>query len=216
MLLLITRYRFLSLFIILLTFSLFKAVNTQFGWFNINGLIFGILTAPSLLIIGHKERSVFYLITTIVFIYLFLLILKHYFNESTINSLRFLIIIVFLILMTTLCLYFTLKDKTISVTTLFGSLSSYLFIGFVFAYIYLFIESLSPMSFSQLSTTQETQAIYFSFITLTTVGYGEIVPLKPIAQTLVWFEAFTGQSYLALIIGQLIGRYVAEQKPNKD
>jgi len=216
MLLLITRYRFLSLFIILLTFSLFKAVNTQFGWFNINGLIFGILTASSLLIIGHKERSVFYLITTIVFIYLFLLILKHYFNESTINSLRFLIIIVFLILMTTLCLYFTLKDKTISVTTLFGSLSSYLFIGFVFAYIYLFIESLSPMSFSQLSTTQETQAIYFSFITLTTVGYGEIVPLKPIAQTLVWFEAFTGQSYLALIIGQLIGRYVAEQKPNKD
>jgi hypothetical protein len=196
---------------ILLAFCLFKAVNAQLGWSDRTDIVFAILTASSLLIIGHKERSVLFLITSIVLIDLVLLVLRHYCNESTINGLSFLITIVFLILMTNLCLYFTLKDKTISVTTLFGSLSAYLFIGLVFAYLYLFVEWLSPMSFSQLNTAQETQAMYFSFITLTTVGFGEIVPLKPIAQTLVWFEAFIGQSYLALIIGQLIGRYVAEQ-----
>ncbi len=211
MLLLITRYRFLSLFMILLAFCLFNAVRSQIGWPDKTDIVFAILIASSLLIIGHKERSVLLLIAAIVLIDLVLLVLSYYCNESFINGFSFLITIVFLILMTTLCLYFTLKDKTISVTTLFGSLSAYLFIGLVFAYLYLFVEWLSPMSFSQLNTAQETQAIYFSFITLTTVGFGEIVPLKPIAQTIVWFEAFTGQSYLALIIGQLIGRYVAEQ-----
>lgn len=213
MLLLITRYRFLSLFVILLAFCLFKAVNAQLGWFNRIDIIFAILTASSLLIIGHKERAALLLIPTIIIVYLILSVLKYCCSESIVNIFRFLSVITFLILMTVLCLYFTLKDNTISITTLFGSLSAYLFIGFIFAYTYLFIEWLSPMSFSHLNTAEESQAIYFSFITLTTVGYGEIVPLKPIAQTIVWFEAFTGQSYLALIIGQLIGRYVAESKP---
>ncbi len=121
----------------------------------------------------------------------------------------------FLILMAFFCLFFTLQDRTISITTIFGSLSVYLFIGFVFAYIYLFMETVSPMSFSGLNVQEESQAVYFSFITLTTVGFGEIVPLKPIAQTLVWLESFTGQSYLAIIIGQLVGRYVADHMQAK-
>lgn len=207
---LITRFRFLSLFIILISFTLFKAINAQLGWFDRVDIVFAILIISSLLIIGHKNNLLLLLIILLVSVDSTFLWLQHYYGSVVIEATKLLFVVVFLILMTSLCLFFTLQDKTISITTLFGSLSAYLFIGFVFAYIYLFIETVSPMSFSGLHPQEESKAIYFSFITLTTVGFGEIVPLKPIVQTFVWLESFAGQSYLAIIIGQLIGRYVVK------
>ncbi|KTC83430.1 ion channel [Legionella cincinnatiensis] len=205
---LISRYRFLALFIILIAFCLFKAVYAELGWTDRTDVIFGLLTASSLLIIGQNKHVLLF-ITALVLLKIILLILQYYFNETAVNAIRLFTVVIFLTLMTYFCLCFTLRDQTISVTTLFGSLSAYLFIGFIFAYIYLLIELVNPVSFAGLQTMDEIQAIYFSFITLTTVGFGEIIPLKPIAQTFVWLESFTGQGYLAIIIGQLISRYVA-------
>lgn len=212
---LIARYRFLSLFIILILFCLFKAVNAQLGWFERIDIAFAILIASSLLIIGHKNNLLLLLIVVLVLTYFSFLLLQIYYSSIVIDALKLLFIIFYFILMTALCLIFTLQDKTISLTTIFGSLSVYLFIGLVFSYLYLFIETVSPMSFSGLQVQDESKAIYFSFITLTTVGFGDIAPLKPIAQTLVWLESFTGQSYLAVIIGQLVGRYVADHMQEK-
>ncbi|MBI2785247.1 MAG: two pore domain potassium channel family protein, partial [Legionella longbeachae] len=203
---LIARYRFLSLFIILILFCLYKAVNAQLGWFERIDIVFAVFIASSLLIIGHKNKLLLFLMVFFVFIYFIFLILQTYYNSTVVEALKLLFVVVFFILMTCFCLFFTLQDKTISLTTIFGSLSAYMFIGFVFAYIYLFTETVSPMSFTGLQAREESKAIYFSFITLTTVGFGEIVPLKPIVQTLTWIESFTGQSYLAVIIGQLVGR----------
>lgn len=212
---LISRYRFLSIFIILIVFCLLKAVNAQFGWFERIDIFFAILIASSLLIVGHKNTVLLSFIIFIIFTYVLLLVLQAYYASSVVQALKLFFAVFFFILMTIFCLYFTLQDKTISITTIFGSLCVYLFIGLVFAYIYLFIETISPMSFSGLHAQEETRGIYFSFITLTTVGFGEIVPLKPIVQTLVWIESFLGQSYLAVIIGQLVGRYIADQMQEK-
>ncbi len=58
------------------------------------------------------------------------------------------------------------------------------------------------------------RSIYYSFITLTTVGFGDVVAKSPVMQTLSWMESFTGQAYMAIFISQLVGRYVAEHMPN--
>jgi len=55
------------------------------------------------------------------------------------------------------------------------------------------------------------QCLYFSFITITTTGYGDILPLKPIAKTLAIFLALFGQLYLTVIIGILIGKYLSRK-----
>jgi voltage-gated potassium channel len=207
---LIKRFRFLFLFILLLLFCLFKAIISQMGDFHLTNIVFGLLIASSLVIIGHKEGLLLTLITAILLAVLVLYLLRFYYNETLIDPVRALIVCAFFILMTVFCLYFTAQDQTISITTLFGSITAYLFIGLIFAYLYLFLELINPNSFSGLNVHNEAQVIYFSFITLTTVGYGEIYPTQPIAQTFVWFEAFSGQVYLAVIIGQLVSRYVAE------
>ena len=53
---------------------------------------------------------------------------------------------------------------------------------------------------------------YFSFVTLTTVGYGDISPVSPAARTLAWVEAVTGQFYLAVIVAGLVSVLVAKGK----
>lgn len=210
---LINRLRFLFLFIILFLFFIFKAITAQLGWhIASSGIIFGVIIASTLLIIGHKEKLVITLLTAMIIIPLLLNLLGHYATQNSLVACKMLFIVLFFLLMLIFCLYFTAQDETISITTLFGSISSYLFMGLIFAYLYLFIELISPRSFSTFNKNDEIQAIYFSFITLTTVGYGEIVPLKPVAQMCVWFEAFCGQIYLAISVGQLVGRYVTEQK----
>jgi hypothetical protein len=53
---------------------------------------------------------------------------------------------------------------------------------------------------------------YFSFVTLTTVGYGDISPVSPAARTLAWVEAVTGQFYLAVIVAGLVSVLAAKGK----
>jgi hypothetical protein len=53
---------------------------------------------------------------------------------------------------------------------------------------------------------------YFSFVTLTTVGYGDISPVSPATRTLSWVEAITGQFYLAVIVAGLMGLLAAKGK----
>ena len=51
---------------------------------------------------------------------------------------------------------------------------------------------------------------YYSFMTLTTVGYGDITPLRPPATSLTWIEAVFGQFYIAVIVAQLVGLKLAQ------
>jgi hypothetical protein len=56
---------------------------------------------------------------------------------------------------------------------------------------------------------------YFSFITLTTVGYGDIVPHSPAARTLAALEAITGQIYLTVLVARLVGLHIVHAHTSK-
>ncbi len=56
---------------------------------------------------------------------------------------------------------------------------------------------------------------YYSFVTLATVGYGDITPLSPAARTIAWIEAISGRFYLAVIVAALVSMFVAKQMNEK-
>jgi hypothetical protein len=56
----------------------------------------------------------------------------------------------------------------------------------------------------------DSGVLYFSFATLTTLGYGDIVPTTPISRMLASVEAITGQLYLAVLVARLVGLHIAE------
>jgi Ion channel len=101
-----------------------------------------------------------------------------------------------------------------------GAIAVYLLFGVGWAHAYHLTGLLHPGSFS--TPPGDTPSVldwaYFSFITLTTVGYGDITPVRPIARTLAMGEALTGQLYLAVLIARLVAMEVVswQSKTNQN
>ncbi len=108
-----------------------------------------------------------------------------------------------------------ISPKIVTRNTIWGAIIIYLLIGVLFSNVYILIEILTPGSFL-ISSSAEKFVVssaknvsrvfgYFSFVTLTTLGYGDILPVKDLSRTMAWLEAFIGQIYLAVIIARLVG-----------
>jgi voltage-gated potassium channel Kch len=95
-----------------------------------------------------------------------------------------------------------------------AGISGYLVIAFLWAGLYALHERVSPGGLVDTSKhvihAEEGDLLYFSFITLTTTGYGEIVPVSPSARLLASLQSVTGTLYLAVFIAALLGRPVNE------
>jgi hypothetical protein len=102
-----------------------------------------------------------------------------------------------------------------------GAIAAYLLIGLMWSYAYFLADMIIPGSIHPTAATQEmvspmARYVYFSFTTLTTLGYGDIVPLHPIARTLAVCEALIGQLYPAVLIAGLLGMALQPQKITDD
>lgn len=100
-----------------------------------------------------------------------------------------------------------------------GAVCGYLLLGIIWSVLYSALENASPRSFNlpQHSDSGSVAAeldrgvlTYYSFITLATVGYGDVTPITPLARTLAWIEAVTGQFYLAVLVAGLVGFKVSQ------
>jgi len=112
------------------------------------------------------------------------------------------------------------RSGRIGADQIIGAFSGYLLAGVVWANLYVAIYLLVPNAFHvaeglvwQLQNDDSRRLLfcYFSFLTLTTVGYGDLTPLAPMACSLAWLEAMFGQFYVAVFVGQLIGLKLTQQ-----
>ena len=100
-----------------------------------------------------------------------------------------------------------LSIKVVTGEMIYCAISIYLLIGIGWAGIYNIVEDISPGSFSVTSETGDL--LYFSFVTLTTVGYGDVLPLSVLGKRLAVFEAAMGSIYMAVIVAMIVGRYMS-------
>jgi voltage-gated potassium channel len=101
-----------------------------------------------------------------------------------------------------------------------GAICIYMLLGLIWAMLYLFIAELSPGAFNGLPQApwleNFAEAVYFSFVTITTLGYGDISPVQPLPRFLVLMEAIVGVFYMAILVASLIGvRMSARQAAHK-
>ena len=104
--------------------------------------------------------------------------------------------------------------KKVAAGLLYGAISVYLLIGISFAFSFSLIELIHPNSFRGAFeeagfTSTFSSMLYFSFITLTTLGYGDISPLTRQAIVLSYLEAICGQMYLTILVPRLVGMYIS-------
>ncbi len=113
----------------------------------------------------------------------------------------------FLMLVAMLIVSHVLKTEKVTREKIFGALSVYLLLGVIWAFLYLVVDVLAPGSFryGQVRALTDAEMVYYSFVTLTTLGYGDIVPVAPSVRALATLEAITGQLYLTVLVARLVG-----------
>lgn len=102
------------------------------------------------------------------------------------------------------------RAERVTADTLAGAACVYLLIGVTWWFAYLTIEALLPGSFagaSSMGSDGGQDLLYFSFVTLTTVGFGDIAPVTPPARAFAMVEAIVGVLFLAILIARLVGLY---------
>jgi hypothetical protein len=104
-------------------------------------------------------------------------------------------------------LRFAVTARAVDSETLYAALSTYLLAGLFFGQIYWSIDSIRPGSFVGPDGFSELIAIYYSFVTLATLGYGDVLPRTDIARGLAVFEVIGGQLFLAVMVARLIGAF---------
>lgn len=105
-----------------------------------------------------------------------------------------------------------------------GAISVYFLLGLLWSMIYGIVSAVDPGAFSGIKPFSLKQSgaqqdfIYFSFVTLTTLGYGDMAPVSSFARTLAWFEAVFGQLYLAVTIARLVSLEITDRtrRPSED
>ena len=110
-------------------------------------------------------------------------------------------------------LRFVLRAPVVTVEVLCASIAAYLMLGLMWTVAYWLVDQLTPGGAFSFNTERGLQSIngftgfYFSFITLSTVGYGDITPVSRAARWLAAMEAMTGLLYVAVLIARLVSMY---------
>ncbi len=114
------------------------------------------------------------------------------------------------------------KEEEVTVDTISGAICVYLLIGLTWAELYVAIEFFQPGSFTIHKYLPQVPGyhpehqtplfLYYSFVTLTTLGYGDITPLTPPARSFSYVEAIIGQIFVAVLIARLVGLHIAHSR----
>ena len=200
---------FLLISLILLLFSMALIKQTELPFFDIFNKIIIVLV----FILGvHSQRldkSWFWAVYFMALVSA-LLFLSRLFFENTLFADYFHLITFLFFFIGSFILSFKqiIMSKSVTTNMIVGSVVLYLLLGLIWTIIYLLLMITYPESFSNVPPLpwreNFSQISYFSFVTLTTLGYGDVSPQNSIAQFFVYIEAIVGIFYMAIIVSSLV------------
>jgi hypothetical protein len=146
---------------------------------------------------------------------IFLLKVAYYLSDKPIFfTLHTALSLLFITQMLVMILKHLLTEKEVTGDLIMGGACAFILLGIIWAYSYYLLEIFQPNSFKGIEqqSNDMTEFVYYSFVTLTTLGYGDILAVSKQARGLTILEAIVGQLYLAIMVGQLVGLHAAKSR----
>jgi hypothetical protein len=126
-------------------------------------------------------------------------------NSASLVGLTYLLPVALLVTATLpITLQRILRQKQVTYETVLGALCTYVLLGLLFAFAYLAVNDLAGPFFTQTGAHRQSEYLYFSFVTLTTLGFGDLSPHVGLPQALTVFEALAGQVFLVTMVARLV------------
>ncbi|WP_022942367.1 potassium channel family protein [Psychromonas hadalis] len=202
-------YLLFSLFFLLLS----SAVVDQFFAHSLIGQSLVIaFTVISMLIGVWSLRSSRYAFNTVLGIVVATIIISAIIiilDRTDFEFIHLLLMLYFFIITLRLAAQQALFSGHVTHNSIVGSICIFLLLGLIWVMLYLLLAEFTPNAFAGLEprSWQENfpDFIYFSFVTLTTLGFGDLLPISPLARFLVYMEAIVGVFYMAIVVSSLVG-----------
>jgi len=203
----------LLIFLLLYIFFLFPV--KQIGFVKLlNNLFFSLILITGAF--AATKNRIFRMLVVVWGILAFVLVwVRHLFPYQTLIFVTTCLSLIFMVLLSMLILAQVFREGPTTSHRITGAIAVYLLLGVIWSQAYYLIALTAPDAFSIQGSFApgDTEAIqlhlfYFSFITLTTLGYGDIVAVYPMARSLVILEAVTGQLYPAILLARLVSLHV--------
>ncbi len=131
------------------------------------------------------------------------------FNFPVIEAISKLLNITFFTIMVGFLIAQISSARVVNRRVILEAINGYLLLGLVFSFLVALMLQVDPaaFNFSEANRTDLRESVYFSFVTFATLGYGDLLPLKPHAKSLSILIAISGQLYVAIIIALWVGKY---------
>lgn len=206
-------YLLISILLLLVSYPFF--INN--GNFSLIPLILLDLIIPFIAVYLAADHKANLFVASALAVPLIVLSWLSFFDPSqVVLVLQYIFGIIFYAFSTYVVLHQVIKRDVITVDIIVGSIAAYLMIGLTWTSIYALISSVVPDSF-QFSVEfakngfDQIDFIYYSFVTLTNLGYGDIIPTSHYTRAFSILESATGVMFTAVVVGRVIGLYVAEK-----
>ena len=209
---------FLSLLFLLVSYPLFE--DRKMGAITLD-VLFSVILVSSTYAVSHQRKVLLVALALGVPTILSWWAVR-LFASSGVDVAGLSLSVVFFVFVIAIILRSILLRDDVTVDVIFGAMSVYLLLGVTWTFIFAIVEITNPGSFSfgsfgpeAIGSTRHGELrffSYFSLVTLTTLGYGDITPVAPIARSLASLEAVVGQLYIAVLVARLVGIHTAQKR----
>ena len=209
-----SKERFLILLCLILGLLVLVPILNRFVAAHIFLDIF--LTAIAISMVYTISQKKWYVIAGVLFAMVMLasLWLQYFFQNKGIAAFAMIAGILFISVVIASILGFVLKSEGVNRDIIYAAILLYLLAALLWAFLYTLLELVDPASFNiDLDQPQGYLLVfqYYSFVTITTLGYGDITPVTEVAKAFSVLEAVIGQLYLVVVVAWLVGMHVSRK-----
>ena len=218
-----TRYRFqlllISLFALLLEMPVLPALG---AWGRAaSSFVFSVLLLAAVAAASHRRLAGAIALSLWAITFLLQIVGLWYHQSDAYQFVNHVADILFLGYVTYVILRHLFDTSQVTFSTICAALCVYLLLAVLWAIVYSLVDVIDPGAFvfnaavdgqtpsMRFGGGQSVAPMYYSLVTITTLGYGDIVPVSPAASILAVVEAVIGQFYLTVLVAWLVGKYIA-------